>query len=242
MIDDPAELQPPVSCRLCRLGQFAIYGTTIGTNPDAVSTRRREVKTYPAGRTFLREGEVQTQVFTLYSGWAFRFLTLPKGRQILHFHIPGDFITLESLAFSGMALPFGLRSLTPITVCAFAIDEADALLSASQPQKVQTVVVAQRFFADANRRMADLGRRSAAARLAQLLIGLESRLRRRQLAKDGSFAFPPRQEHLADALGLTTVYVNRTLDRFRKDGLIAFDRQRMTIREPSALHAIAEEE
>lgn len=242
MVETYTEITPPVSCRVCRLGQFAIYGTTINANPDAVNTRRCAVKSYPAGRSLLREGEVQTQLFTLYSGWAFRFLNLPKGRQILHFHIPGDFIALESLAFSGMALPFGIRSLTPVTLCLFPIEEAASLLSGSEPQRVQTVVTAQRFFSDANRRMADLGRRSALGRMAHLLLGVESALRRRQLSKNGHFEFPVRQEHLADALGLTTVYVNRTLDRLRKTGLIDFDRQRMTIRDLAALRAIAEEE
>jgi CRP/FNR family transcriptional regulator, anaerobic regulatory protein len=233
---------PPVSCRVCRLGQFAIYGLTATTNPDAVNIKRREVKTVAAGRTFIREGEVQTHVHTLYSGWAFRYITLPKGRQILFFHIPGDIIALESLAFPGMALPFSLKSLTPVTLCSFPVEDAAEMLRASQPQAVQAAVTAQHYFADMNRHLADIGRRSAMGRIAQLLGEIESRLRRRQLSKNGSFDFPIRQEHIADALGLTTVYVNRTLDRLRKERFIDFDRHRMTIHDLKRLHEVAEEE
>jgi CRP/FNR family transcriptional regulator, anaerobic regulatory protein len=233
---------PPVSCRLCRLGQFAIYGITAANMPDTVNTLRREVKTFASGRTFVREGEVQTYVHTLYSGWAFRYITLSKGRQILFFHVPGDVIALESIAFPGMALPFALKSLTPVTLCSFPVEDAAEMLRASQPQAVQAAVTAQRFFADANRHLADLGRRSAIGRMAQLLTEIEGRLRHRHLSKNGTFAFPVRQEHLADALGLTTVYVNRMLDRLRKEGLIAFDRSSMTLRAPQRLNELAEEE
>ena len=59
---------------------------------------------------------------------------------------------------------------------------------------------------------------------------------------DGAFDFPLRQEHLADALGLTTVYVNRTLDRLRRENIIAFGHRRMQILDPGRLAEIAEEE
>jgi CRP/FNR family transcriptional regulator, anaerobic regulatory protein len=241
-MDTESTSLPPVSCRLCRLGQFAIYGITATNTPDTVNTLRREVKTVAAGRTFIRDGEVQTYVHTLYSGWAFRYVSVSKGRQILFFHVPGDIIALESIAFPGMALPFALKSLTPVTLCSFPVEDAAEILRASQPQAVQAAVTAQRFFADTNRHLADIGRRSATGRLAQLLTELEGRLRHRQLSKNGTFGFPVRQEHLADALGLTTVYVNRTLDRLRKEGVIAFDRRSMTIRDPRRLHEIADEE
>ena len=59
---------------------------------------------------------------------------------------------------------------------------------------------------------------------------------------DGRFEFPVRQEHLADALGLTTVYINRTLDRLRKMNLIEFKRNWMKIGDIQALSRIAETE
>ena len=45
---------------------------------------------------------------------------------------------------------------------------------------------------------------------------------------------------MADALGLTTVYVNRTLDRLRRLEIIQFDRNHMTVRNIAALGEIAE--
>lgn len=91
-------------------------------------------------------------------------------------------------------------------------------------------------------RLADMGRRSALGRVAHLLLELEDRLSQKQMSKDGQFDFPARQEHLADAVGLTTVYVNRTLDRLRRLGMIEYDRDLMKILDREKLDAIAEEE
>ena len=93
-----------------------------------------------------------------------------------------------------------------------------------------------------NQRLVDIGRKSALGRVAQLILELENRLRKRGLSVDGRFEFPVRQEHLADALGLTTVYVNRTLDRLRKLELIEFKRNWMRISDIKALSRIAETE
>jgi CRP/FNR family transcriptional regulator, anaerobic regulatory protein len=243
MPENQPETPPPVSCRVCRLGHYTIYGATMLRAPDTVNMLRREVRTLPPQRTIFREGEVQTHVYTLYSGWAFSFSTLRDGRrQIIHFFIPGDVISLEILYFPKITLPFAVRSLTTVTLCSFDAAEAAVLLRANRVQEEQAIAVSQRFLADNCRHLADIGKRSAMGRVAQLLLELESRLRFRKLSFKGAFEFPIRQEHLADALGLTTVYVNRTMDRLRKLGVIAFDRHHMTILDPERLREIAEEE
>ena len=49
-----------------------------------------------AGSSIIEEHRSSPQLFTLYSGWAFRFKTLSDGRrQILNFLLPGDFIGLQ---------------------------------------------------------------------------------------------------------------------------------------------------
>ena len=49
------------------------------------------------------------------------------------------------------------------------------------------------------------------------------------MVNDGSFPFPPRQKHIADALGLTKVHVSRTLQALRHEGLLEIRRQTATI-------------
>ena len=53
-----------------------------------------------------------------------------------------------------------------------------------------------------------------------LLVELYHRLHTVGLASDGQFALPLTQEVLADALGLSVVHVNRTVQQMRRDRLV----------------------
>lgn len=232
---------PPVACIDCRLGKFAIYGPTQKIRPNDISTRRRGILSVQAGKTFVREGEKIRQIYTLHSGWAFSFKQSQDGRrQILSLLIPGDAIILESLSFAGLPAPFSVRSLTHITMCVFDLQDMIALTKSPGSQAQRLAAAMWEQVESVSQRLVDVGRRSALGRIAQFILQLELRLRSRQMSVEGSFDFPVRQEHMADALGLTTVYVNRTLDRLRRLEIIQFNRNRMTVRNFEALRDIAE--
>lgn len=240
---DRNETAPPVNCRNCALGRYTLYGHVAAHTPDALSACRREVRTLPAGRSFTREGEVQSRVWTLYAGWAYRYSTLSNGRRYIHyFHVPGDILVMESLLLPGARLPFAVRSLTAVTLCVFDTIEAAALIRSSAPQQNLAALAWQQHMTDLYRHPGDIARRSAMGRISQLLIEIERRLSARHLSEDGRFSFPVNQEQMADALGLTTVYVNRTLDKLRQMGVISFDRRHMHILQPAQLTEIAGEE
>lgn len=127
-------------------------------------------------------------------------------------------------------------------VCAFSLTEMTQLVHGSQEQQRQLESFLRANVAASYGRLADIGRRSALGRVAHLLLELEGRLKSKRLSDNGRFLFPARQEHLADSVGITTVYVNRTLDRLRRLELIEYDRDHMTILNPERLRIIAEEE
>ena len=74
----------------------------------------------------------------------------------------------------------------------------------------------------------NVGRRDSRARVAHIWCEFSLRLEAAGLAKDHVYELPMTQEQLADAVGLTSVHVNRVLRQLRDDGLI--DRDRRTIR------------
>ena len=234
---------PPISCGDCELSPFTVYAPTVTAAPDAVCLRRREVRLIPQGRTFIREGDNQQASFILYSGWAFTYKQIQEGRrQIFSFLIPGDVVAMENFFFPSLPLPFSVKSLTQVSVCVFSLPDMAGIMRSSTEQETEFSRTMQRSVGDIHRRLIDIGRRSASGRIAQLLLELEGRLKQRNLVHDGRFEFPVRQEHFADALGLTTVYVNRTLVALRKRGIIAFDRHHMTILDFNELQRIAQEE
>jgi CRP-like cAMP-binding protein len=71
-------------------------------------------------------------------------------------------------------------------------------------------------------RLVSLGRRDALERTAHFLLELGARLRLVGLATKDGYDCPLSQYHLADALGLSAVHVNRVLRHLREDGLLTF--------------------
>jgi CRP-like cAMP-binding protein len=91
----------------------------------------------------------------------------------------------------------------------------------------------------ADRRLTALGRRPANARTAALFIELHDRLSDRGMIDGGEIAVPVTHEQLADALGLTSVYVSRTLQRLDHDGLAHFEKGTLVIRNLPGLRLLA---
>jgi CRP-like cAMP-binding protein len=92
----------------------------------------------------------------------------------------------------------------------------------------------------AERRLASIGRKRAIGRIAQLLLELLEIADERNLIRDGALDFPLRQEHVADALGLTPSHVNRTMLTLRRTGIIDVGRGRLRVLDPAQLKLIAE--
>jgi CRP-like cAMP-binding protein len=90
-------------------------------------------------------------------------------------------------------------------------------------------------------RLTDLGRRNAEERMLHLFLDIHERqAQRHAIDADGSYAFPLRQEDIADALGLTTVHVSRTLATLKKKGLVILKQGQLTLPDLDAAHAAIE--
>ena len=180
---------------------------------------RRSIREVCARRDLIREGDRPRSVFLILSGWACRYKTLPDGRcQIVALVLPGDLCDLHVHALRTMDHSVG--AITPLQAAEIGGDEFEQLLQ-DHPR------IAQALYWDELVKIAiqrewtvNLGQRSAYERIAHLLCECHLRLRAVGLAQEHSCPFPLTQADLADATGLTTVHVNRTLQELRKDGVI----------------------
>jgi CRP-like cAMP-binding protein len=84
------------------------------------------------------------------------------------------------------------------------------------------------------------GRQSAYERVAHLVMEIHHRLSFVGLANGKSFAMPLTQEVLADALGLSIVHLNRTLQQLRREGMIAFKSGVMHLLKPEELKELGD--
>jgi CRP-like cAMP-binding protein len=77
--------------------------------------------------------------------------------------------------------------------------------------------------------MLGIGRRTAYTRIAHLLCEVFMRLAAVGLTNGYECDFPITQTEIADALGLSTVHVNRSIQELRAAGLIDLRRSALTI-------------
>lgn len=227
-----------VSCQDCALRKLPTFRTNSASEIAFIQAFKRKHVRLAAGRPIVREAD-GAELFTLYSGWAFRFKTLSDGRrQILNFLLPGDLIGLQDQVSE--VSPHGVEALTDVQLCQFAHDGLWDLFRShpSLGYDVTWLAAHEETMIDEN--LLSVGRRTAAERIAVLLMHLYKRSISLGVAVEGRVPFPVNQQHIADAIGLSLVHTNRTLRRLQKSGLYEARDGWLSLPNPHALERLAE--
>ena len=187
-----------------------------------------EPRSVPAHTDIIEEGATPENVHLVLDGWAYRYKSLPDGkRQIMAFLIPGDFCDLHIAVLGQM--DHGIATFVPTTV----VDIPKGMvheLTFNHPRIAQALWWATLVDEAILREwLVSMGQRSADRRMAHLFCELFARLEVVGLTRGNSFPLPMRQEDLGDALGLSGVHVNRTLQFLREEGLIELRRRTVII-------------
>jgi CRP-like cAMP-binding protein len=165
-----------------------------------------------AGASFLREGARSEHLYTVLSGWAFRYKMLDDGRrQILNYALPADMVGLQGALMNEME--HSVEALTPLVLCIFPRAKLWDLYSRIPTLAFDITWLAAREEQLIDEHLVSLGRRTALERAAYLLLHLFTRADEAGLVKNGTIQFPFTQQHLADTLGMSLVHTNKTLKR-----------------------------
>jgi CRP-like cAMP-binding protein len=185
---------------------------------DALHKRRR---TFATGRDLVHQGRADQATYILVSGWAVAYKILEDGqRQIIDFLIPGDFIGLR-----GMVSHLSDHSVEPVTdIEVTEVPVADFMTALADTPRMAIAVfwATSRDEAMVVEHLINIGRRDAAVRVAHFLLELGARLALVGLGSKAGYACPLTQYLLADALGLSSVHVNRVLRQLRDKGMVTF--------------------
>lgn len=176
----------------------------------------------------VREGESAPDCTLLLKGFCYRQKLVRDGsRQIIAFHIPGEFIDLESCLLR--TADHNVQALNRVE--AALIPKAALLeLMARHPAVGKAMWVDTLIDSSVFREwVVNVGRRDARMRIAHLLCELATRLEASGQRVADAYGFPVTQEQLADATGLTAVHTNRTLQTLRREGLISLSSQTLTV-------------
>ena len=195
-------------------------------------------QTFPAGAELFGQGHIVGRPKVLLSGWACRCRVLPDGRrQIFTFVVPGDGIAL-------CHRPDPVIQSTTVALTKVTTADASPLAEAAfeRPSEFEGLAAAVSVASTLDEaslldHIVRLGRQTAYERMAHLLLELRWRLAAVGLGSDRRFPLPLTQEVLADALGLSIVHVNRTLQQLRRDGLLELRAGAVELLKPEVLVA-----
>src|SRR5580704_4643729 len=229
----------PTICYECALRACGLFKPVTSKELRSISEVLREQVSLPAGAEIIREGNDCPELYTLYSGWAFRYKTLPDGRrQILNFLLPGDLLGLQAAMFD--AALYGIEALTDVQLCVLPRRKVWALFEEMPNLAFDVTWLGSREEGFVDENLTSVGRRTAAERVAALIIALYKRAKALGLVADETFTFPLTQQHVADALGLSLVHTNKTLARLRRMGMFTRTNGAMTLRNPRILERVAQ--
>jgi CRP-like cAMP-binding protein len=206
---------------------------------QAVLDLPMRVEEIRADQDLVREGERPSRCCALLEGFLCRHKTTRDGkRQIMAFHVPGDVPDLQSLHLRVM--DHSLATISRSTI-GFINHEDFRRLLARHPRLADvfwrdTLIDAAIF----RQWMMGIGRKEAYGRIAHLMCELFLKLKAVGLTEGYTFPLPITQAELGDALGLSTVHVNRTLQDLRRDGLLVLKGASATIMDWERLKGVGE--
>ncbi|GJE14355.1 MULTISPECIES: Crp/Fnr family transcriptional regulator [Methylobacterium] len=188
-----------------------------------------------AARTdIIHEGDDPRAVNVILDGWACRYRQFANGRrQIVALLLPGD--PCDPHVFLLDVMDHAIGAITPVALGQISGGALQTLTARSAGLDIAFHREALATAAVQREWTVSLGSRTGIERLAHLFCELHARLAAVGLADDTTCPMPITQNDLGDAMGQTSVHINRTLQELRGLGLITLRSRRLTIHDPAAL-------
>jgi len=191
-----------------------------------------------AGTNILLQGTNSAHLYTVLSGWAFRYKTLGDGRrQILNFALQADFLGLQGSVNDEMQ--HSVEALTDMKLCVFPREKLWDLYRDYPTLAFDVTWLAAREEQILDEHLLSVGRRTAMERLAYLLLVVFQRAEEVGLAKGNTIQIPFTQQHVADMLGMSLVHTNKTLRRLTATKAIRWKERRFELLDRDALAKLA---
>jgi CRP-like cAMP-binding protein len=187
----------------------------------------------------IREGDEPEASALVLEGMVARYHTLPSGtRQYLSFHLAGDLPDVQTLFLDKM--DHAICAVGRAHVAMFAHEDILALFKQRPSIGIaiwRKTLIDAAIFREA---ITNNSSRPPRTRMAHLFCELYYRARSSGLEKSATLHLPLHQGQLGDALGMSLVTVNRTLQALRRTGAMEFRNGELTVRDWKRLTDIGE--
>lgn len=229
----------PVPCEKCPLRRYSVFRKFTGDELGFVKRFKAGELQVKSGATVLAHGAKSRHLYTVLSGWAFRFKTLPDGRrQVLNFALPGDFLGLQGAVFDEMQ--HSVEALTDLVLCIFPREKLWSLFSGQPGLAFDLTWLAAREEHTIDEHLLSVGRRTALERTAYLLLHVFERAKDLGLTDGNKIKLPLTQQLVADTLGMSLVHMNKTLRRLAVANAIRWKNGMFELLDRPALTAVSD--
>jgi CRP-like cAMP-binding protein len=229
--------KPLPTARLIR--KLETLGPLTAAAKDALLNLRHTIRQFAARDVLIREGDQPSSIFLMVEGCVFRSAVAAGGqRQIMALHIAGDMLNLQNLFLPKM--DHSITAFIRTTVALIPHQDIRELFDAYP-------LIAMRLWhetfidgAISRQWLTGIGRRTAYARVSHLICEFVARMRAAGMSDGETCDIPLTQNELGDALGLSTVHINRTLRKLHEDGLITWRHHLLKIHDWKRLTEVAD--
>ena len=174
----------------------------------------------PAGDDIVEQSEPCGDFYVIVDGWAAQYELLEDGsRQILDFLPAGSIAGFQPDGDAPLA--YFVQALTTVRICSFSTAGFLRAAQSNSALALWLAAAASRSHCRSLHRLTLIGRMTARNRVAALLLELYRQGRPWSASdREDEISLPMTQEHIGDALGLTSIHVNRMLRELREEGLL----------------------
>ena len=227
-----------VPCEKCPLRKRPVFRPFEPEELAFISRFKTGELSVDRGATVLVEGANSAHLYTVLSGWGFRYKLLPDGRrQILNYAMPGDLIGLQGSLMEEMS--HSVEALSPMLLCVFERDQLYELYRNHPGLAYDITWLASREEQMLDENLLSVGRRTALERAAYLIAFIAGRASAVGLDSSHPLEIPITQQHVADTLGLSLVHTNKTLRKLVQRRLISWQERGCVVRDIDGLLDVA---
>lgn len=201
------------------MNHISLYGKLSAEDREALAKLDGTIVAVPRNKDVFKRGDRPSHVVVVVSGMLQRYSIGTDGKRQIHsFYLTGDTPSLETLY-----IDYADNSLSAAVDSHIGLIAHDAVYRIiAERENVRALLWRETLVQAAIFRtwLTRNSTRPAHASVAHIFCEMFIRARAAGLSDGSSFRLPITQEALADALGLTSVHVNRTLMLLRDAGVI----------------------
>lgn len=210
-----------IPCESCPLRPLAVFREFEPQELAFISRFKRGELAVDKGATVLVEGNHSAHLYTVLTGWGFRYKLMADGRrQILNYLLPGDLIGLQGSLMGEMQ--HSVEALSGMLLCVFEREQLGELYRNHHGLAYDITWIASREEQMLDENLLSIGRRTAIERAAYLISFIGSRAKSVGYNTAGRWLIPITQQHIADTLGLSLVHTNKTLRKLMDRKLLVW--------------------